>query len=254
MRGWEVYDDTYSDDDAYQRWFAEVEEPAHRQAIESTCTPARAIEEEKKVALNIKDSGGADFKKLPPGAHFAICNMIIDCGMQPGYQGKAQHKLYIRWEVPDERVEYTKDGVAVEGPMTIGRFYTASLSEKAQLRTDLENWRGQAFTESELKGFDVFKVAGKACQIQVVHSDPVNGKVYANINGIMGLSKDQRPRAKDVRAENRVLTYSLDAPDPEMFDALPNWLKEKIQKRLDEGAGQHVPAAAPADFNDDIPF
>ena len=97
--------------------------------------------------ITAADNGGKEFKKLPPGAHFAICNMMVDCGMQPGFQGKPQRKVYIRWEVPDERVTYEKDGVQHEGPCSIGKFYTLSLSEKATLRKDLENWRGRTFIE-----------------------------------------------------------------------------------------------------------
>lgn len=61
------------------------------------------------MAIIATDSGGKDFKKVPPGCHFAICNMVVDLGIQETtFQNKAksQHQVYIRWEVPDERVTY----------------------------------------------------------------------------------------------------------------------------------------------------
>ena len=72
------------------------------------------------MAINASDSGGGkDFKKVPPGCHFAICNMVVDLGIQRTEfkgQAKSQHKVYIRWEVPDERITYEKDGKTIEGP------------------------------------------------------------------------------------------------------------------------------------------
>ncbi|MET0462381.1 MAG: phage replication initiation protein, NGO0469 family, partial [Chitinophagaceae bacterium] len=166
-----------------------------------------------------KETGGKDFKKVPPGAHFAICNMVVDCGLQEGFSGKPQHKVYLRWEVPDERVSYEKDGQSIEGPCSIGCLYTLSLSEKANLRKTLENWRGKPFTADELAGFDITTVLGKACQIMVTHETKAN-KTYANVTGVMGISKDQRDRAKNAKPENTLLAYSLDGPDAGVFSQL----------------------------------
>ena len=207
------------------------------------------------MAIMAKDTGGKDFKKVPPGAHFAICNMVVDCGLQEGFNGKPQHKIYLRWEVPDERVSYEKDGHQIEGPCSIGSLYTLSLSEKANLRKVLENWRGKPFTPQELQGFDITNVLGKCCQIMVTHSE--DGK-YANVTGVMGISKDQRVRASTVKAENEVLAYSLEEHDQKVFTKLPNWLKEKIENRMEEpteGQPSSVDSrGAVDDFDDDIPF
>lgn len=203
-----------------------------------------------------RDSGGKEFKKLPPGAHFAICNMLVDCGLQPGFSGKPQRKVYLRWEAPDERVEWhDKEGKEHEGPCAIGRFYTLSLSEKAALRKDLENWRGRTFTDEELKGFDIATILGKCCQIMVTHAES-GGKTYANITGIMGLSKDQRVRANTAKAENPLLAYSVESHDPAIFAQLPEWIQKKINEQLnDEDAPEPVASSNGADdFDDDIPF
>jgi hypothetical protein len=206
--------------------------------------------------LATDNSGGQTFKKVPPGAHFAICNMVVDCGLQEGFQKKPQHKIYLRWEVPDERVSYEKDGATVEGPCSIGRFYTLSLSDKANLRKDLENWRGRTFTADELKGFDIENVLGKPCQIMVTHETD-NGKTYANVTGVMGVSRDQMSRAKTAKPENELMSFSLAEPDQRKFDKLPNWLKEKIDNRLEPVETRPAPATVGADdFQDDtdIPF
>jgi hypothetical protein len=206
------------------------------------------------MAILAKDSPSKDFKKVPPGAHFAICNMVVDCGMQEGFQKKAQRKIYLRWEVPDERVSYEKDGQQHEGPCSIGRFYTLSLSEKANLRKDLENWRGKSFTADELKGFDIEALLGKPCQIMVTH-DSDGTKTYANVTGVMGVSRDQKERAKATKPENDLISFSLDNPDQRTFEKLPNWLKEKIDARIEPEDIKPSPnKAAEDDFQDDTDF
>jgi hypothetical protein len=200
-----------------------------------------------------KDSpAGQGFKQIPPGAHFAICNAVIDLGLQPGYQGaKPQRKVYLRWEVQDERVEYTKDGRTVEGPMSIGKQYTLSLNEKASLRADLENWRGRAFTPQELDGFDIAALIGKACQLMIVHAES-NGKSYSNVKGVMGVSKDQRDRARTATLENAPILFSVDEWDDQAYALIPQWLRERILARLEPSSAAPTPAA---DFEDDsIPF
>jgi len=212
------------------------------------------------MAITASDNGGKDFKKVPPGCHFAICNMVVDLGIQETTfksQAKSMHKVYIRWEVPDERVTYEKEGREIEGPCSIGAMYTLSLSEKANLRKVLENWRGQPFTQQELKGFDITTIAGKCCQIMVQH-DSSGGKTYANVTGVMGVSRDQRERAKQAKSEVGVVVFSLDDSDEATYEKLPNWLKEKIAGRVmpqtPKTANSSAPAGSDEDFDDDIPF
>lgn len=207
------------------------------------------------MAIIARDNPGKDFKKVPPGAHFAICNMVVDLGLQEGFNGKPQHKIYLRWEVPDERVEWDKDGEHKEGPCSIGSLYTLSLSEKATLRKTLENWRGKSFTQDELNGFDIESVLGKCCQIMVTHGEG-NGRTYANVSGVMGISREQKERARNARPENPLLAYSLLEHDQGVFDKLPGWLQEKIKGRLEEPT-ESVPSTARAtddELDDDIPF
>jgi hypothetical protein len=210
------------------------------------------------MAIMAEDTGGRDFKKVPPGCHFAICNMVVDLGIQETtYKGqsKSQHKVYLRWEVPDERVSYEKDGRQVEGPCSIGAVYTLSLSEKANLRKVLENWRGKSFTAQELRGFDITSVAGKCCQVMVQHKAS-GDKTYANVTGVMGTSREQKERARTAKSEVGVLVYSLDEPDEAIHEQLPNWIKEKLEGRIAAPSAHSASAHAPAgdDFDDDIPF
>jgi hypothetical protein len=194
--------------------------------------------------------GGGDFKPVPQGTHVAICNLVVDLGNQRGeYQGvpNIKRKVYVRWELPHERLEWEdRDGAKHEGPMQVGKQYTLSLHENANLRGDLEGWRGKAFTEEEARGFDITALAGKACMVSIVHSEK-NGKTYANVKSISAMVKGME---KPEKCENGCLIYDED--NLGIYDLLPEWLRKKVDDQVrDEkavGNGSHD------DLNDDVPF
>ena len=200
--------------------------------------------------------GGEDFKRCPAGSHLAVCNMVADVGLQPGGRmyPNPKHKIYVRFEVPAERVEYEKDGKKIEGPITIGTYYTASMSEKATLRKHLEGWRGKKFTDAEAEDFDVSAILGKACMLSVVETES-DGKTYSNIANIGAVPKGLPP----MQAENPLLYYAAD--DEKQFDKLPEWLQKKIVEQLkvttkegaDDAAAKQY-ASQHDSFDDDIPF
>ena len=72
--------------------------------------------------------------------------------------------------------------------MLISKTYTASMHEKAALSKDLESWRGRAFTDEERDGFDLKKVLGQPCLLNVIHENK-GGTVYANIASVSPVPK-----------------------------------------------------------------
>lgn len=200
------------------------------------------------LTLPVGGNGGGDFKRAPSGSHVAVCNLVADCGLQPGFEGKPQRKIYVRFEIPDERVEYEKDGKQVEGPLTIGSFYTASMNEKATLRKHLEGWRGKSFTDDEAAQFDVSKLLGQACMLSVIEKES-GGKVYSNISGMSKLPKSVTAPA----AENPLLYFDQESGQSE-YEALPKWLREKIDGQIRPAKPAATEShAAPDDFGD-VPF
>jgi hypothetical protein len=115
----------------------------------------------------------------PGGSHIGVCIDVVDMGMvKSNYNGKpkTQHKIRIVWQT-GETQENGK-------PFHVSKRYTLSLHEKSSLRKDLESWRGRAFTESELEGWDVEGVLGAGAMLSVVQVAQ-NGNVYANVTAIM---------------------------------------------------------------------
>lgn len=199
-----------------------------------------------------KSKASSDFKPVPAGTHAAVCTMVVDMGVQPGGKFKPKHQIYLRWEIPAEVVEWTDaEGNKKSGPAVIGRTYTLSLSEKANLRADLESWRGRLFSEAELAGFDVADVLGKPCVLGITHKQGADGKTYANVATVSGLMKGL---AKPV-ATGKLLKYDIDNHDPAVFDQLPGWLQTKINDRVPDAAETvQANGSSEPEFDDEIPF
>jgi hypothetical protein len=224
------------------------------------------------MGLIAMDSGGGDFKRVPPGTHTARCYRLIDLGTQAvTFSGdtKLQRKIMIGWELFGEDDDgaplTTDDGM----PLTISKRYTMSLHEKAKLRADLESWRGRPFTADELKGFELPKLLGQWCMVNVIHTDndPAGGKVYANVKSLMPVPKQMK--ATLPKGVHELQQFDLDDPDMNLFGTFYQKLQETIQASTEWKAsrGQPKPAAKPEtataggspsayfdDMDSDVPF
>jgi hypothetical protein len=204
------------------------------------------------MAIIASDTGGGgDFKQVPQGTHLAICNMVVDLGKQrKEWQGqeRIRPEIFIRWELPNERLTWTdRDGKEQEGPMIIGQTYTLALNDRANLRRDLEAWRGRAFTPEELAGFDVSKLLGVPCMVTVTHADR-QGRIRANVTGVTGLPKGM---PKPEKTEMDPILYDRD--NLSAWDHLPEWLQKKIDAQVADTPAPNN-GAHNTDLDDDIPF
>jgi len=161
----------------------------------------------------------------PSGAHVGRCYGVIDLGTQFNPQSqKGFRKVLLQWELPTE-VHVFREENGPE-PFVVSREFGLSLSEKAHLRPFLEAWRGLPFSQEELNKFDVTVLAGQPCFVNVLHASK-GDKVYANVSTVMKLPKGMVCPP----AVNPVVTLSLNEEfDQKVFDALPDWIKKKIQE------------------------
>lgn len=194
------------------------------------------------------------FENVPEGNHIAVCYRVIDLGTQRvEWQGqvKQQHKVLISWEIPDEKMG---DG----RPFTIGQKFTWSMSEKANLRSTLESWRGKAFEEKDFgpQGFDIMNIIGVGCMLNVVHATK-NGKTYANIASVAKLPKGvSAPGPTNPR---NFVWLSKEEFIQGNFDNLTEGLKAQIQaspeyKALSEEPMRDSHPGAEVDENGMVPF
>lgn len=169
------------------------------------------------MSLTVTENNGSDFEMTPEGTYIGRCIKVIDLGTQTtsGVRGtKSQKKVMITWELLDDEVKM-QDGK----PFAVSQWYTASLYEAAQLRKDLESWRGKKFTSEELEGFDLNNVLGTYCLIQVIHSK--DGQ-YANVQTIMKYKGDKPEGVNDLVA------FDISNPNMDVFNGLSDKMRAKI--------------------------
>jgi hypothetical protein len=221
------------------------------------------ISKEKSMGFVASDSGGGgNFKRVPQGVFIGRCFSLIDLGTQhtEGQYGvKMQHKIRIGWELFGEDEAGEPLTIEVDGklmPMTISKSYTVSLHEKSSLRKDLAAWRGKDFTDDEAKAFDVSKLMGAYCMVNVTTSE-TNGKTYSNVAGLTplpGALKNAKPAAV-----HKHVVFDLDKPDMEVFSTFHEKLQEAI-KRSPEwaqktgGKPRHEPPMMESEDVEDVPF
>jgi hypothetical protein len=195
------------------------------------------------MALKVKEKGG-DFKPAPAGNHLARCIGVVDLGTQysPRFD-KASKKLRISWELPNETHVFNPD--KGPEPFVVGREFTASLNKNSALRPLLESWRGRAFTAAELEGFELKKLIGAPCLINIVH-ETVEGKTYANIASVSQLVKGTQMPPQQLAGHY----YEIEQGRDEAFNNLPEWLQEKIEGCEEWKKPTPAPDALPA--TDDI--
>lgn len=193
---------------------------------------------------------------IPAGNYIARCYQMIEIGtVLETYKGetKLQKKVRIGWELPEEkRVFHEEKG---EQPMVISQEYTLSMSEKANLRKMLASWRGKDFSEDEVKSFDITKLLGVPCMLNVIHrpgkTDPTKTiQVIASVGAI--------PKSVTAPAQiNPNLILSYDNFETEVFDKLPDFIKQKMQTSTEYAAMKHPNVqnfAQQPEIIDDLPF
>lgn len=184
------------------------------------------------MSIIVNINSGADFEPVSEGVHQAVLADIVDLGvLQTAFGPK--DKVQFIW-LSDEADETGRTKY-------LFKRYTKSLHEKASLRKDVKAILGKDIDGSS---FDVESLLGRTNSLVVQHSEGNDGKVYANIIGIM------KPTAK----------LTIPADFTRKKDKAPSdFGKKPVQSVKAAGGGRAVAAAiaAPASApigDDDIPF
>lgn len=178
---------------------------------------------------------------VPSGTHVGRCYAVVDLGTQDDtFNNKPRlvHKVRISWEIPALRIKFEDGG---EKPASVHKKYTLSLSEKANLRHDLESWRSQTFTDAELKGFKLNKLLGAPVLLGVTHKPNPKGGVYVNVTSFGKLIAGMTCPP----AENPAVFFEVEMGQNDVFKDLPEFLQEEIKKCAEWRKSEE--AEAPAD-------
>lgn len=161
--------------------------------------------------------GSIPQEPAPEGTFRAVCVDEHDLGEIEGKFGKRQ-KVLLVWELEELNPKNENK------PFLVFQRFGASIGRKSTLGKFLESWRGQKFTPEDMKnGFDLERVVGAPCQVQIAHNHTDDGSVYANIAAIMPIAKSMeklKPHGSYVRMRDRNdAAAATRGPDPD--DDLP---------------------------------
>lgn len=178
------------------------------------------------MAIIATSNGNTNFEPIATGNYPARCCSMIHIGTIDevilGTQ-KTLNKVRITWELPTELKVFKEENG--EQPHVISKEFTLSMHEKATLRNFLKNWRGKDFSEEEAKAFDIEKLIGAPCMLNITHKKSKDGtKTYAEIGSISTMPKGFP--CPDQITPSFVWTY--DDFNSEKFNALPDYLKAKM--------------------------
>lgn len=181
----------------------------------------------------IASAKGKTFHIAPAGMTQAACFDIWDIGLQKREfkkKIKIQHRIIVTWEI-NERIESQDDYNGKRH--RIRKEYTLSLHEKAALYKDLVSWRGRPFTEEEKNEFDLEKLIGANCFLNIVHVES-GGNTYANLSAINPLPKG-----------TPLITV-------ETARSIPDWIAKKQAEAVSPDIA--TDAVAPDEGDDYAPF
>jgi hypothetical protein len=158
-----------------------------------------------------------------------------------------RHRVLLYWELSNELADF--DGT--QKPLSVSKEFTLSMNEKSSLRKMLESWRGKAFTESEANAFDITKLMGVPCMVNVIHVTSGKGNQYENITSITPLPKGmEKPTQVNASVE-----FSIDGFDQALFDSFPDFIKDKINSSAEMLAKvDKTVEPEPVEGSDDLPF
>jgi hypothetical protein len=214
------------------------------------------------MSFFVEDKGG-NFERCPSGVHLARCYRIVDLGTQKSeYMGQTKylHKIMLAWEIHGVDDAGQPIRMRDDRPFAIFKNYTLSWSEKANLRLDLQSWRGKPFSQEELRRFDLKNVLGAWCMLNVIERPgQSDGKIYTNVAGVTPVPGMIKQNGLP-QAVNKLELFNLSEPDMELFNAFSEHLKAKIaaspewQKLQGKPAPKAQESREPGSDDEDIPF
>ena len=197
------------------------------------------------MALKVKDRAKPKLPPVEPGVYIGICVGVIDLGEQYSEKFKNyRSELQIVWELVGETVEV--DGE--QKPRQLSRTFSVATSKKSNLRGFISSWNGIQYSDDQFGELDLLGQAGKVCQLNVVLND--TGE-YANIDSVIPLPKGM-PAPK---TDTPIVLWNMDEWNDEAFEALPEWVQEKIKKssqyQKDHTPGTSIDFTTPTDPDPD---
>lgn len=173
----------------------------------------------------------SDFEQPQTGMVPAVCINVVDgkyvkttyMGQDKGYQ----RKIFILWEI----AQRIKEGQFAGQHMVIAKEYTFAVGDKANLRIDLESWRGKKFEERKNADGTVSLLTEKKDNEKIVKV-PFAVDMLIGANCILYLEDvgKSRPFIKPTKVMKFDSKYTTVKREYDI-NYIPNWLARIIEIR-----------------------
>lgn len=168
---------------------------------------------------------------LEPDVYRARLVQVLDLGLQPQrpFQGAEKapcQEIMLTYELCDEFMKDEEGNDIEDKPRWLSEslpFY-GLFADKAK-----STKRYNAFDPDEQFGGDFAQCIGVPVNVTVVNN-VVGDNVYNNVGNVAPMSAKKAAQCPDLVNPSKV--FDLDNPDMEVFNALPEWLRDKIKSNL----------------------
>lgn len=178
-----------------------------------------------------KNNNRVEQPQIDADVYPAYLVQLIDLGLQPqkAYQGKDKppaQEIMLTYELSDCYIVDEEGNELEDKPRWVSEtlpFY-GLFADKAK-----STKRYLAFDPTQEFGGDFSQAVGMPCNVTIVNNES-NGKVYANIGNVATISAKKAGQMNAIKNPTKV--FDLDEPDLETFNALPEWIRDKIKSNL----------------------
>lgn len=182
------------------------------------------------------------------GTQIARVIGLINIGtIKEEYMGemKEVQKIRLTFELPED-THIFKEGEDAK-PLVQSQEYTLSMGKKSNLRPIVEGILGTSLTDEEAYNFDVEKLLNMPCLVSIKKGKTKKGVDYTKISSTSKLMKGQTCK----EAYNPITKLTYDEWNQELFDKLPQFIREKIESSVEY---KNMKGITDDVKPDDIPF
>lgn len=211
------------------------------------------------MALNAKNIKAPKGNRVPqpalePDVYPGRVVQVLDLGVQPQkpYQGQDKppcHEIMLTYELAEEFMKDENGDDLEDKPRWISEtlpFYGLQADKAKSTK------RYAAFDPNGDFDGDFAKCVGVPVNITIVNN-VVGDKTYENVGNVAAMSAKKAEKVAEL--VNKPKVFDLDNPDLDTFNAMPEWLREKIKSNLNyngsalqtllgKGAAKPAPAKA----------
>lgn len=169
-----------------------------------------------------------EYDPVPKGSHLGILVRVLDLGLQPrppwdGEEKAPAYRIRLTFELPNVKINI--DGE--DKPRWIDKELNVSTFKNA----DMVKYYDVLDPENKHKG-DWAELIGSSCAVVVVHNPGKGkheGKIFDNVTDITPLMAG----IPVPELENEPVVFDLGSPSVDIFNALPEFIQNKIKSNLE---------------------